>query len=161
MSLSKFFPAFPQTPQPLHRYVNFTATCWELIMADASKFTPKFIESSAAASHTSPDRLSTLPTEVLLMITSNLHPRVHFHLVPKTPACRSKRGKPRYSRVTRFCCHPHVLALSRTCKQLHAVLSPEFFRALMRKEKHDLLEFAMKRGDVRLAHACWKEGMSR
>ena len=99
------------------------------------------------------DRLSTVPLEILLMITTHLLPRLSepevVHLRPSSSLTDSW-AQPLEEQY-RFFSHPHLLALSSTCKHLHALLAPELLKGLLRAEDIDLLGFAIRRTHLPLA----------
>ena len=94
------------------------------------------------------DRLSTLPPELLLMITY-LPPQISNPVPP--PLLEYPEFLLPVRPHRQFLGHSSVLAPSRTCKHLHGMLTPELIKDLLAAEESDTLGFAVERVHIGLA----------
>ena len=155
------------------RTINNTAA-----RTDPAKPADSHNPSTISDDEPTPDRLSTLPTELILLITRHLHPqtatkdRIETHYVDNPPN-RIENGipvqQPTGTRIKevpttvterKFQHHQDLLALSRTCKLLHTLLSPELLAGLVRTARDgvDPLRHAVLRMHLPLAKALLERG---
>ena len=88
--------------------------------------------------------LTLLPLELLLLITSHLSPKLTR---PSTDPWYFKTT----SKPGQFVAHADLLALSRTCKRLHNLFTPELIKILLAVKEENPLEFAVNEAHLGLA----------